>query len=341
MAEISVFIPIFNGARFLDETLQSLLGQTFCDFEAICIDDCSTDNSAAIVARYMKQDARIKLVTTPKNLGTAPKSLNFAAKTASGSWFVYSSQDDLYSEDWLEKLHQRAIETNADAVVPDLVTYYSRRKSTYRVSGFHGDRSVIISGRDAFIASLDWSIPGNALWPMHFLRDGGFDEFGAFADEFTVRRFFLKCKTVAFCDSIFFYRQDNPLAVTKNLSEKLLDIPNNNLHIWRLIVDSGFGDELHSHYALLTLRSVAKAKFLAMTNGPLQKYVSKVDDVWYVMRMSTDFQKSLALAIGRQRSKVKSFIYTRASRSLFWLILYSKISGHLRELKHGKRRFNA
>lgn len=172
----------------------------------LCVDDCSTDRSPNITGQFSVRDARFRYLRTPTNLGIVPKVMNFAAAFAQGDYFVYSSQDDIFSNDWLQKMYQAAVETGADATIPDVEFYYVGAAKNQRIVGIKGDRSVQISGRDAFVYSLNWTIPGNALWRMEFLKNTGFFDFGMFADEYTVRQYFLLCRKVVFCDGVFFYR---------------------------------------------------------------------------------------------------------------------------------------
>lgn len=239
--KVSIFIPVFNGEKHLRETLNSIREQSYKYFEVICIDDHSTDSSASIIKEFSEIDKRIILIKTPENLGSAAKALNFGLSNMSGSYFIYSSQDDLFSNDWLENVHNRAIETGADAVIPDLVFYYENSPSQNRaIIGLHGNREVIISNREALSYSLNWTIPGNALWNANLVSRLKFEEFGINSDEYSVRNFFLNSNKVAFSKGTFFYRQDNPSAVTKNITEKTFDYPITQLKISHLLRENGF-----------------------------------------------------------------------------------------------------
>jgi glycosyltransferase involved in cell wall biosynthesis len=238
---ISVLIPVHNGERFLARTLDSVLAQTDTDFEVLCIDDASTDSSASILRDYAARDDRIRVITTAHNLGSAPKALNHALPLMTGGWFVYSSQDDLFSPDWLAKMRSRAVETGADAVIPEVVLHHEGDSSKDRaLVGVAGDRGVVLDGREACERSLDWSIPGNALWNAGLVRQLGFEEFAVNGDEYSVRRFFLECRKVAFSEGRFLYRQDNPDAVTRRFSAARLDWPLTRLRVAQLLQENGF-----------------------------------------------------------------------------------------------------
>lgn len=90
---ISVLLSCYNGARWLDEAINSVLSQTFGDFEFIIVDDGSTDNSPEIIKRYAVQDARI-VVIAKSNSGLAD-SLNVGIRQARGEWIARLDADDI------------------------------------------------------------------------------------------------------------------------------------------------------------------------------------------------------------------------------------------------------
>ncbi|WP_375227383.1 glycosyltransferase family 2 protein [Roseobacter sp. S98] len=330
MTEISVLLPVHNGALFLDETLYSLRQQAFDDFEVLCIDDCSTDASPDVIRRHADEDSRIIYLRTGVNLGSAASACNFAASHATGQWFVYSSQDDLFSRDWLSNLHDRVMETRADAVLPDVVFYHASGKQDREIIGFHGDRSAVLTGREAFVASLDWTVAGNALWPIRFLRSSGFDEFNVYADEYSVRRFFLECERVVFCQGTFYYRQDNDAAVTKKSGPALLDAADASLRLWALVCENGFDRAIHGPFALRTLRVCIRAMALVINTPHLEKEADRLEDVWHGMHRSPDFHASLAAA---DMNGLRRAHYTRAVQSRTWFLLAAKMSALFARLK--------
>jgi glycosyltransferase involved in cell wall biosynthesis len=251
---VSVFIPVYNGEKYIAQTLDSVLAQTLQDFEVVCIDDQSTDGSLAILQAYARKDARIRVFQTPHNMGTAPRALNYGLQFMQGGYFVYSSQDDLFSIDWLEKARARAIATGADAVIPDLVFYYPDEPERNRtLSGLHGDRAMLLNNRNAVQYSLQWEIPGNALWNANLVKKFKFEEFGLNSDEFSVRVFFMNCNRVAFSEGCFFYRQDNPMAVTKRTTYKTFDRPYTQYRLYQYLKDNKFAQELVHREAIKVL----------------------------------------------------------------------------------------
>jgi glycosyltransferase EpsE len=74
--EISVIMATFNDEKFIIESIESVLTQTFQDFEFIIINDCSTDNTLTIIQSYQERDKRIIVINNPKNMGLT-KNLNY------------------------------------------------------------------------------------------------------------------------------------------------------------------------------------------------------------------------------------------------------------------------
>jgi glycosyltransferase involved in cell wall biosynthesis len=92
---------VYNGEKYLAESLDALLGQSYEDFELIISDNASVDDTAGICHRYMKQDSRIRYIRQPRNIGAAPNH-NFVVGEARGELFKWASYDDIYAHDLLK-----------------------------------------------------------------------------------------------------------------------------------------------------------------------------------------------------------------------------------------------
>ncbi len=101
-AKISVIMSVFNGEAYLAEAIESVLNQTFADWELIVINDCSTDDTAQILQMYAARDARIHVHTNEVNL-RLPKSLNKAIGLAQGKYIARMDADDICLPDRLQK----------------------------------------------------------------------------------------------------------------------------------------------------------------------------------------------------------------------------------------------
>lgn len=100
---ISVVLPVYNGERYLREAIESILAQTFTNFELIAVDDRSTDSSPAILAEYAARDSRMRVVTQPEN-AKLPAALNAGFREARGDWLTWTSDDNRLMPDTLAEL---------------------------------------------------------------------------------------------------------------------------------------------------------------------------------------------------------------------------------------------
>lgn len=119
---LTLGLPVYNGEHYLAEALDSVLAQTFTDFELIISDNCSTDRTEEIAREYAARDRRIRFVRHPINEGSAYNH-NFVIREARGEFFKWLSDDDLYAPELLalcmDGLHRRP-----DAVVAHAWTAY-------------------------------------------------------------------------------------------------------------------------------------------------------------------------------------------------------------------------
>jgi glycosyltransferase involved in cell wall biosynthesis len=112
---LSVGLPVYNGEKYVDQAIESLLGQSYEDFELIISDNASTDSTADICLRYGKQDSRIRYVRQPRNIGLSPNH-NFLVREARGQYFKWAAADDLYGRDLLKSCVD-ALDESPDVVL--------------------------------------------------------------------------------------------------------------------------------------------------------------------------------------------------------------------------------
>jgi len=99
---VSVITANYNCALFIKQTIESVLSQTYQNWEMLIIDDCSTDNSTEIIEKYIKQDTRIKLFKTKCNSGSPVEPRNIGIQNAQGRFIAFLDSDDLWLPDKLE-----------------------------------------------------------------------------------------------------------------------------------------------------------------------------------------------------------------------------------------------
>ena len=101
---ISIVLPVYNGERFLRASIDSVISQTYQNWELLVVDDCSTDSTAAIVREYVQQDSRIKYFKNEVNL-RLPRNLNRGFSLAQGNYLTWTSDDNVFRPTALEKMY--------------------------------------------------------------------------------------------------------------------------------------------------------------------------------------------------------------------------------------------
>lgn len=114
MPQVSIITPCYNASRFISQTIDSVLTQTFTDWEMIIVDDGSKDDSSDIVEKYVKKDSRIRLIRQPN--GGSANARNHGIREATGRYIALLDADDLWLPQFLEKQIEFMKEKNAICV---------------------------------------------------------------------------------------------------------------------------------------------------------------------------------------------------------------------------------
>jgi teichuronic acid biosynthesis glycosyltransferase TuaG len=96
LAEISIVVPVFNASVYISETLESVISQTFTDWEMWLVDDSSTDNSAELISNFCERDKRFNLIRLKKNSGGPAHPRNVGLSLCTGKYICFLDADDLW-----------------------------------------------------------------------------------------------------------------------------------------------------------------------------------------------------------------------------------------------------
>lgn len=102
--KVSIVLPTYNGEQYIAQSIDSILEQTFQDWELIVVDDCSTDNTATIIKGYTDRDTRIRVIRNVENQ-KLPKSLNIGFADAKGEYLTWTSDDNMYLPQAIEVMY--------------------------------------------------------------------------------------------------------------------------------------------------------------------------------------------------------------------------------------------
>ncbi len=165
--KVSIGMPVYNGGVFLQQALQSILVQSFTDFELIISDNASVDDTEAIISEFRDQDNRIRYIRQSENIGPIAN-FNYVLDKARADCFIWAAGDDLWDEDWIKVLfnnlnksvaisfgHVNNIDSNGKLV------------RTYKSFGFHGSKSLRMI---KYYLAEDYNGKANIIYGMYHTK---------------------------------------------------------------------------------------------------------------------------------------------------------------------------
>lgn len=167
MSKVSVIIPVYNAEKYLSEAIESILNQTYTDFELLLIDDMSTDNSKEICRTYCEKDNRIILFENNSESHGPGPTRNIGLEHASGEYIYFMDADDWADESLLQCAIDRMRETNADIV--QLGVIYERSDGKNPEQYFWRGKDSLTKDEIKKNFSAYWKENRNSLW-MHLFR---------------------------------------------------------------------------------------------------------------------------------------------------------------------------
>lgn len=103
--KVSIILPVYNGAECVSNSIDSVLAQTYENFELVVVNDCSTDNTLDILNEYAKKDSRVKVFTNEENK-KLPRTLNAGFEKATGDYLTWTSDDNMYRPEAIAQMVQ-------------------------------------------------------------------------------------------------------------------------------------------------------------------------------------------------------------------------------------------
>ena len=214
---ISIIIPIYNTGKYLEKCLDSIVKQSFNDFEVICVDDGSTDNSYDILTEYKNKYNNFKIIHQ-YNQGVAV-ARNTGLKYVDGDYIIFIDSDDFIKNDYLEKLYNECIKTNADVVICNFYRYYDKLSTSIPVlykkrRGIYSSDDILKSLiPDNLIHSYLW----NKLWKKNLFDNMVFPNI-KYEDIAIMCQLFYKANKISIIDDSLYYYRIRKTSIVRNYS---------------------------------------------------------------------------------------------------------------------------
>lgn len=220
-SKISVIVPVYNVAKYLNRCVESIVGQTYQNLEIVLVDDGSTDASKKYCDAWRKKDSRIKVVHQ-KNRGLSA-ARNTGIKKSTGKYLVFVDADDYLAPSHIEDLYHALSATKADIAVAAHQVIYPKRTLTVQAPA----QATMLS-KDALHALLYHQID-TAAWSKLYKKSlfkrikypvGKFAE-----DTATTYKLFHQAKLISFCHQPTYYYVIHPQSLTTtSFSKKYLEL---------------------------------------------------------------------------------------------------------------------
>jgi len=299
--KFSVIIPVFNAENTLATAINSVINQSFTDWELLIVDDCSTDGTHQIAEDFAKNDIRIKLLKLQHNSGSAKMPRDTGIKNAQGEYIVFLDSDDELTADYLKTMYEHIFQYKADVVLPVLLKKEYGQDAVISQIPCSGDSfEKVLSGTDACRLTIPgWKVGCNGMAFKKDLYGHVFEEnpyYYMYSDEYSERLILYYADTVVISDAQYIFWQ-LPTSITHKKSVKLYEI---------LCVDRQLIDFAQKNYdeALVSEQFSATISHMVVLTKDLYRFANDysedekqriqkiLDEVFNSLRRMTDVRKS-------------------------------------------------
>lgn len=221
--DVSIIVPVFNSQEFLPKSLKCLREQTYCNFEIICVDDGSTDNSRNILISESKINTKLKIILS-ENKGAA-NARNIGLKQARGKYVLFLDSDDIFDSKLVENTYKKASETSVDMVLfraksYDKTTNITKRAEWALNTKFLPKKEIFkIEDMGDHLFQAISSCPWNKLIKRELLTGLQFQNIRNANDLYLIYTALLRAKSITYLDEyLVTYRTGNPNSLQRTKS---------------------------------------------------------------------------------------------------------------------------
>ena len=260
---ISIIVPVYKVERYLPRCIESILRQTYTNFELILVDDGTPDRSGIICDRYAEKDSRIRVIH--KENGGVSSARNAGIDAAQGEWITFIDSDDWVTDNYLSVLSKPFEYSDYDLTVGLLeFRYFTILKQTKKEACIFADCTDKTEVFD-IISKMEFSGPTHKLFSKMIIEQNNLRfpvKIAVAEDAIFVKRYLQKCEKIYMTGkTIYHYNRLNELSVTRAVpyfpdrttwDKVFIDTYKNTLHVWG-VEDSLIKQEISRQAFLLFL----------------------------------------------------------------------------------------
>lgn len=224
MAEVSIIVPVYQVENYIRQCVDSILAQTFTDFELILVDDGSKDKSGTICDEYAGMDERVRVIH--KENGGLSDARNRGLDQAVGNYFMFVDSDDYIASTMVECLYKKTLKEGADITACNFLYFFENdRKKDFATH----IQSEVLSGTEIFYNRKNernygiWTVAWNKLYKRETFGEVRFRFRKYHEDEFWANDIYqMDIKVVTIPECLYYYRQrDNSIMGKKSIVRSL------------------------------------------------------------------------------------------------------------------------
>ena len=242
--KVSVIVPVYNVEKYIFRCVDSILSQTFFDFECILVDDCSPDNCPGICDEYAKKDDRVRVVHKPKNKGL-PQARKTGFEYSCGEYIINIDSDDYIENAMLEEMYTMALNEHLDLLYCDYYYHNELGEAVRSIPKYHEDNCV------DNIKMFVFSMPGQAYVWNKFVKRSTYEKIG-FPEECCLEDVYITTQILFFSESIghlekpFYHYCYNSRSILNNKKRELKNYMemSKNIHNAALFLEKNYSTDI-------------------------------------------------------------------------------------------------
>ena len=275
MAEVSIIVPVYQVEKYIRQCVDSILAQTFTDFELILVDDGSKDQSGQICDEYAKVDERVRVIHT-ENVRAAD-ARNKGMDQAVGNYFMFIDSDDYIASTMVEYLYEVILKENADIAACNYLYFFENANK----KDFSTEiKSEILSGIEIFYNRKNnrnygyWTVVWNKLYKKETIGKVRFRSGKYYEDEFWANDIYqMNIKIVTIPECLYYYRQHDSSTMKKKGIVKNFDI----IEAFQERIDIYLKEQKYSDQAykvlIYTLEHLEESKRMITNQEEQEKFI--------------------------------------------------------------------
>ena len=226
MAQVSIIVPVYQVETYLRQCIDSILAQTFTDFELILVDDGSKDKSGEICEEYAGKDGRVRVIH--KENGGLSDARNAGLEQAAGEYFMFVDSDDYIAPTMIERLYNSIQSESADIAACNFCYVFDKKEKKDFSTAMEAE---VLQGSEIFYYRKNdrsygfWTVAWNKLYKSETFRNVRF-RFGKYhEDEFWANDIYqLEIRVATIPECLYYYRQRDNSIMGKESIARNLDI---------------------------------------------------------------------------------------------------------------------